>query len=59
MTDFTLSKKKSPRRIPKKMRTVEEEYGPRTESILLILGYSKALQVVDAPPLGQVDVILN
>ncbi len=39
--------------------TLDLQPGPREASIQLILGYSRALQVVDAPPIGQVDVILN
>lgn len=33
--------------------------GPRQASIQAILGYSKALRVVDAPPVGRIDIILN
>lgn len=33
--------------------------GPTEASIKFILGYSKALQVVDAPPIGKLEVILN
>jgi hypothetical protein len=33
--------------------------GPRASTLKTILDYSKALTVVDAPPLGKVDVILN
>lgn len=35
------------------------EHGPRESTLQFILGYSRALQVVDAPPVGKVDVILN
>ena len=33
--------------------------GPRPETIHAILSYSKALKIVDVPPIGQVDVVLN
>lgn len=34
-------------------------FGPRAATLKTILDYSKALTIVDAPPLGKVDVILN
>lgn len=34
-------------------------FGPSASTIQLILGYSKALQVVDAPPIGRLDLVLN
>ncbi len=57
MTHSTL-RKKSPRRSRKTM-TTGTEHGPRESTLQFILGYSRALQVVDAPPVGKVDVILN
>lgn len=33
--------------------------GPRASTLKTILDYSKALTVVHAPPLGQVDLVLN
>ncbi len=57
MTNSTLGKK-ALRRTRKPM-SIELQPGPRDSSIQLILGYSRALQVVDAPPVGQVNVILN
>ena len=33
--------------------------GPRATTLKTILDYSKALIVVDAPPLGKVDLVLN
>ena len=33
--------------------------GPQASTIQAILGYSKALQVVEAPPLGKVNLMLN
>lgn len=33
--------------------------GPRVSTLKTILDYSKALSVVDAPPIGKVDLILN
>ncbi len=32
---------------------------PRRSTIEAILNYSKALKVVEVPPVGQVDIILN
>jgi hypothetical protein len=57
MTNSTL-RKKAQRRSRKPM-TLDLQPGPRAASIQLILGYSRALQVVDAPPIGKVDVMLN
>lgn len=57
MADSTL-RKKTQRRATKTM-TTELQPGPRAASIQLILGYSRALSVVNAPPVGQVDIILN
>ncbi len=59
MTDSTLGKKKAPRRETQREMESRVEMGPRASTIANILGYSKALQVVDAPPIGQIDVILN
>jgi hypothetical protein len=58
MTHSTLRKNSASRRARKLMEK-EVEYGPKTASIEMILGYSKALQVVNAPPVGQIAVILN
>lgn len=33
--------------------------GPRPSTVNAILQYSKALMVVQVPPIGQVDVVLN
>jgi hypothetical protein len=33
--------------------------GPKASTLRTILGYSKALQAVEAPPIGQVNIILN
>lgn len=33
--------------------------GPRKSTILSILSYSKALKVVDAPPVGTIAIVLN
>jgi hypothetical protein len=33
--------------------------GPRRSTIEAILSYSKALKVVEVPPVGRVDIILN
>lgn len=57
MTHSTL--RKNTRRRSKKNMTNEVELGPRAASIQFILGYSKALNVVDAPPIGKVAIVLN
>ena len=51
-------RKKNTRNTSKPMSTTPS-MGPREASIQSILGYSRALRVVDAPPIGQVDIILN
>lgn len=33
--------------------------GPRAATIRTILDYSRALRVVNAPPVGEVDIVLN
>lgn len=33
--------------------------GPKAATLQAILSYSKALKIVDAPPVGQVAVVLN
>jgi hypothetical protein len=38
---------------------VPEGPGPRTSTLQHILGYSKGLKVVNAPPVGPIDLILN
>lgn len=50
--------RKSSRRDRSKLTTLPHP-GPRKSTIQAILGYSKALQVVDAPPIGQLAVVLN
>ncbi|HNR54116.1 MAG TPA: hypothetical protein PKJ19_03040 [Flavobacteriales bacterium] len=57
MTHSTLRKNASRR--PKKSMTQEIAPGPREASIQFILGYSKALKLVDAPPVGEIAIILN
>ena len=54
MTHSTL-RKRSVRRRP----TMEVLQGPRRSTINAILSYSKALKVVEVPPVGQVDIVLN
>jgi hypothetical protein len=56
MTHSTLGKKA--RRTRKTMST-DLHPGPREASIQFILGYSRALKIVDAPPIGQIDIVLN
>lgn len=55
MANSTLRKK--PRRENKPM-TIDLQPG-RDSSIRFILGYSKALRVVEAPPVGTIDIVLN
>ena len=57
MTNSTL--RKNSRRRPKKTMSIDLQQGPRAASIQFILGYSRALRVVDAPPIGEVTLILN
>ena len=33
--------------------------GPRPETVHAILSYSKALKIVNVPPIGEVDIVLN
>lgn len=56
MTHSTLRRNRQ-RRPNKTMIT--EASGPRAATIQAILGYSRALRVVHAPPIGQVDIVLN
>ena len=53
MTNTTL------RRKSRHNRPMTTALGPKASTLQAILGYSKALQVVDAPPLGQVNLVLN
>jgi hypothetical protein len=39
--------------------TIDTTTGPKRSTIEFILGYSRALKVVDAPPIGKVDILLN
>lgn len=47
------------RRRNRRIRPMTTALGPKASTLQAILGYSKALQVVDAPPLGQVNLVLN
>ncbi len=48
----------SPR--PRRARmTLDLQPGPRTSTLNAILNYSKALKVVNVPPVGTIDIILN
>ena len=51
-------RKKNSRKTNSTTRT-DLEMGPRAASIQLILGYSRALRVVDAPPIGEIAIVLN
>lgn len=56
MTNSTLGRKARRTRVP---MTTDLQPGPRASSIQAILGYSKALKVVNAPPVGEISLILN
>lgn len=56
MTHSTL--RKNSRRKPRSTDT-NTTMGPSHHSINAILAYSKALRVVHAPPVGEIDLILN
>lgn len=57
MAHITLRKRAARR--PASTMSTDLQPGPRPATIQLILGYSRALQVVDAPPVGPVDLVLN
>lgn len=54
MTNSTLRSKRRNRKM-----TTDLEPGPRASTLGLILGYSKAVQAVEAPPIGEVRLVLN
>lgn len=54
MANTTL-RRKYPRNRPMPPATL----GPKESTIQLILSYSKAVQAVEAPPLGTVQLVLN
>lgn len=54
MTHSTLRSKRR-----KNKMTIDLEPGPRASTLRLILGYSKAVQAVEAPPIGEVTLVLN
>jgi len=54
MANTTL-RRKSPRNRPMPTAAL----GPKESTIQLILGYSKAVQPVDAPPIGRLNLVLN
>lgn len=56
MANSTLGKKV---RRTREAMPIQLQNGPRESSIQFILGYSRALKVVDAPPVGQIDIVLN
>ncbi|MCU0320639.1 MAG: hypothetical protein MUE88_11270 [Flavobacteriales bacterium] len=56
MTHSTL--RKNSRRKPRNSNP-NTAMGPSQHSINAILAYSKALRVVHAPPVGEIDLILN
>jgi hypothetical protein len=54
MAHSTLSKSS-----PRKTAPVTFPTGPRTATINAILNYSKALKVVEVPPVGKIELVLN
>lgn len=36
-----------------------QQFGPKASTVNAILSYSKALKVVEVPPVGTVDIVLN
>lgn len=56
MRNSTLGKK-----VPRTRKTMSSAIvsGPRRSTIQFILGYSRALSVVDAPPIGKIAFLLN
>jgi hypothetical protein len=57
MLHSTLRKRAT--RNPSRRPSLELQPGPRNSTINAILNYSKALTVVEAPPLGKIAVVLN
>jgi hypothetical protein len=56
----TTPRKRTSNTRPRRARmTLDLQPGPRASTITAILNYSKALNVVDAPPVGRVDIVLN
>ena len=49
------------RKRPLRIRRFDHSFapGPKPTTIKTILDYSKALRVVDAPPIGKIDLVLN
>lgn len=56
MTHSTLRKNS---RRQSRDRQQETSMGPSQHSINTILAYSRALRVVQAPPVGEIELILN
>lgn len=54
MTHSTLRKRSARRR-----SNMEVLQGPRPATISAILNFSKALKVVEVPPIGKLDIVLN
>lgn len=57
MRNSTLRKR--PTRDLRNLLNLDPHAGPRPETLQAILGYSKALRIVDAPPIGKVRIVLN
>ncbi|MCB0792477.1 MAG: hypothetical protein H6595_03395 [Flavobacteriales bacterium] len=53
----TTPRKRSSRAV--RRPSLDLEPGPRTATITAILNYSKALKVVEAPPVGTIAMVLN
>ncbi|MFZ1686799.1 MAG: hypothetical protein WAU70_05235 [Flavobacteriales bacterium] len=57
MRNSTLRKR--PARDLRNLLNLDPHAGPRPGTLRAILGYSKAVRIVDAPPLGEVVIVLN
>ena len=56
MANSTLGRKVRRTRVP---MSIDLHPGPHATTIRAILSYSKALKVVDAPPVGEIALVLN
>lgn len=59
MIHFTPRKRSSAPRPRRERMSLDLNPGPSARSINAILNYSKALKVVELPPVGRIDIILN
>lgn len=59
MIHSTPRKQSSSSRPRRARMTLDLQPGPRAATLQFILAYSKALKVMQAPPIGAIDIILN